>query len=274
MKNLAQELGAVVITDTRTTITNLGNGGYMGVLVRGTALIKKTNTNCEGNQLQQKCQPDPKPEPAVKIVEYLSNAPELSDFVYVPATGLYFQKERQLLGTNWIDAHKRLRKQGLKMPTMEEFRQLLRYLKNNPTQENTQIYDDITEIRDPFRAEWLDSRFEADGGKLYVFYHAFEGKNIIEKAEKISWGDFLGGKKSMEMEISLERWLKDATSCGLPKPGIQRGELDCLHYSVPVSRGVATFVAGSGRIILECAWNPELENSSRGVRGVKFLEKK
>jgi len=189
------------------------------------------------------------------------NMPDLNGFVYVPTTGLYVQKEKQLHGKNWAQTQEELGKQGMKPPTIEELRQFLIYLKQNPNPENTQIYNEITQVRNPWRSEWLDAKFEKSGKDMHIIYHAFDGNSIVEKNEKLSGHlteDKLPG-------ISLEKWLEDATVHGLPKSGIEEGQ---LYYWAPVSGYVAGFFALSGGADLACGGSPDGSCSGLGVRGV------
>jgi len=56
-------------------------------------------------------------------------APPLEGFIYVPSTKLYFAKERTLLNHNWYDTHKKLHEQNLRMPTIPQFVEFLKYLR-------------------------------------------------------------------------------------------------------------------------------------------------
>ena len=195
-------------------------------------------------------------------IQPISITPDLNGFVYVPSLKLYIQKQKQLDGKNWNDAHEELIKQGLKMPTIEEFRQFLNYLKQNPNKENTDIYDKITQVRSPWRSEWLDASFKKEGKDMFIVYHIFQGNSIAEKKEKLS--DYLAKDKTPG--ISLEKWLKEANTQGLPKSEIENGN---LYYWAPVSGRVARFYADSDRASLYCNRSPDDSYSGLGVRGIK-----
>ncbi|MFA5084503.1 MAG: hypothetical protein WC475_03975, partial [Candidatus Paceibacterota bacterium] len=93
---------------------------------------------------------------------------KIPGFIYIPSVDLYFQKEKQFNNCNWHQAHVKLQERGLRMPTIEEFRQFLSYLKYNPSAENTGIYNEITEVRKPARVEWLDAGFQKQYDGLYI----------------------------------------------------------------------------------------------------------
>ena len=90
-------------------------------------------------------------ESELEVAKPATNVPDVEGFVYVPAIGLYVQREKQLHGKNWTQTQEELGKQGRKPPTIEEIRQFLIYLKQNPNPENTQTYNEITQVRDPWR---------------------------------------------------------------------------------------------------------------------------
>jgi len=113
----------------------------------------------------------PIPEDAIEIalaaekkkedsgMENQGESPSLDDFIYVPSIKLYFAKEKSHLGIDWYDTHRELLKQNLRMPTIPQFIEFLKYLRADPTSENTRVYHEITETRDTWRSEWLDARF-------------------------------------------------------------------------------------------------------------------
>ena len=91
-------------------------------------------------------------------------------FIYVPSINLYVAKERTHLNKNWKDCWTELKNQNYQMLKINEFREFLKYTKEN----HKDIYDEITEVRNPWRAEWLDANFKVENkglfkkGKLYI----------------------------------------------------------------------------------------------------------
>tara|TARA_Y100000310_G_scaffold221576_1_gene223153 strand:- start:7488 stop:8147 length:660 start_codon:yes stop_codon:yes gene_type:complete len=193
------------------------------------------------------------------------------DFIYVPSTGLYVAKERTLSGESWFDVHKQLQSEGSRMPTIPEFTEFLKYLRDNPSDENTRIYKDITEVRDPWRAEWLDADFKVKDIKLHINYN-----NIIDPNGNLvpENSDLLDEDTLIEngvYRISLESWLDNPTSQGLPRKDIDKGELyywtpDIYQYS-SVAGFFTVSVKGVG---LNCYWTPSSNGKvDVGVRAVK-----
>ncbi|MBI3623034.1 hypothetical protein HY212_03060 [Candidatus Pacearchaeota archaeon] len=176
-------------------------------------------------------------------------------FIYVPETKLYFAKQRAHTNLDWYNTHKALINEGLRMPTIPEFIGYLKYLKENPSAENTQIYNEITQVRDPWRANWLDAYFEQRNDGFYILTH---NKTKAEKLEDCLMKDKTPG-------INLDSWLNDSTSQGLPKQKIDKGDLYYWHYT---NGAVAGFGAGSGRASLDCSRGPSGGDPSLGVFAV------
>jgi len=64
------------------------------------------------------------------------------------------------------------------------------YLKQNPngvtdasSSDVSTILDDILTVRDPWRAEWLDARFEKDKRKMNIHYLVKSNGSIVDKSE-------------------------------------------------------------------------------------------
>ncbi|MFA5084555.1 MAG: hypothetical protein WC475_04235 [Candidatus Paceibacterota bacterium] len=183
------------------------------------------------------------------------NAPSLDGFIYVPSVDLYFQKEKQFNNYDWHQAHEKLQKQGLRMPTIEEFRQFLSYLKYNPSAENSAIYRSIAKIRSLSSSEWLDAYFEKQGNELYILT---QNKRKIEKLD-----DCL--MKNKAPGIDIDEWLMDATRQGFPKPDIKIGD---LHHLSQLNNSVARFYADSDCVGLYCNMGSVYFSPNLGVRGV------
>jgi len=186
-----------------------------------------------------------------------TNAPDIQGMIYVPSAKLYFAKQRTHLNLNWDQTHETLAQEKLRMPTIEEFRKTLNYLKNSQNQEHLELYNEITEIRNPWRANWLDAYFEErkDG-----FYILTANKKKAEKLENCLM-------KNKTPGISLEQWISSTniTSQGLPSPNIDDGD---LGYWYPKNNQVAGFVAASDRAFLDCYRSPSYRDSGLGVFAV------
>ena len=190
----------------------------------------------------------------------------LDNFIYVPKIKLYVAKERTLQNKNWFEAHKELQENGERMLIIPEFVEFLKYLKSSNNQEYLEIYKDITEVRNPWRAEWLDADFKTKGKDLYINYNhkIDENKNLIPQNSEV-----LGKNTLMkDKRISLESWLENPTKQGLPSKKTSSGN---SYYWNPGSdnNSVAWFNADDGRAILDCDGDPSDGDSDLGVHSVK-----
>ena len=186
------------------------------------------------------------------------NALNLDKFIFVPSINLYVQKEKQLHDKTWHQAHKELWKQGLRMPTIEEFRQFLSYLRYNPSAENTGIYKEIAEVSNHWSSEWLDAYFLNQGNEFYIFT---QHESEVEKLEQCLMED----KPYEVVGIDIDEWLNDATKQGLPKSDIKMGK---LGYWKPITGCVSGFYTSYFRASLDCRGSPDYSDSTIGVRGV------
>src|SRR3989344_9155995 len=182
--------------------------------------------------------------------------PDTNDFIYVPSINLYVAKERTHLGKNWKDCWTELQNQNYQMPKINEFREFLKHTKEN----YKEIYNEITEVKNPWRAEWLDANFKVENKGVYILT---ENESKKEKLEECLMSDKTPG-------IDLKDWIngKNITSQGLPNKNISSGS---LYYYYPRSdnNSVARFYADSVRAYLDCNWYPSFTNSSLGVRSCK-----
>jgi len=188
-----------------------------------------------------------------------------SDFIYTPSINLYVAKERTLLGEDWFDTQKALHSSNQKMLTIPEFKEFLKYTREN----HQDIYNDITEMRDSWRAEWLDADLKTKGKDLIVNYHVFnENGKIVKKSEILDKNTLM---KDKTPGIDLEYWLNNPTEQGLPTKKTKSGD---LYYWYPRkdNNSVARFDANSDMAILDCGRYPSCGNSYLGVRAAKQRE--
>src|SRR3989338_502695 len=193
--------------------------------------------------------------------------PDTNDFIYVPSIKLYVAKEKTHFGKNWKDCWTELQNQNYQMLKINEFREFLKHLISFPNnQEYKNIYNEITEVRNPWRAEWLDANFKVEKKRLLKkneLYILTENESKKEKLEECLMSNKTPG-------ISLEDWIngKNITSQGLPNKNISSGS---LYYYYPRSdnNSVAGFGAVSDRAGLDCYWYPSDTVSSLGVRPCK-----
>lgn len=187
-----------------------------------------------------------------------------SNFIYVPSIKLYVAKERKLHNKNWFDAHKELQSNGERMLTIPEFIEFLKYTKINLPE----VYKDITEVKSPWRAEWLDADFKVKDNRLYINYnHILNNGNLVPKNSEVLDKKTLMSDKTPG--ISLENFLEsNHTSQGLPNKKVKSGN---LYYWYPKNdnNSVARFDADGGRAYLGCYWYPSNRSSGLGVRAAK-----
>jgi len=192
-------------------------------------------------------------------------APPLADFIYVRSIDLYFAKEKSHLGKDWENAHRELHKQNLRMPTIPQFVKFLKYLRTDQTAENTRVYKEITEARDPWGLEWLDAKFYAKGDDLGVAYNPIvdsHGDLVAQNHEKLE-GHLMQGKRP---GISLGHWLNNPTKQGLPQADARQGDLWYWH---PRAGSVTCFAVDPVGAGLGCNTDPGSSNSRIGVRAVR-----
>jgi len=185
--------------------------------------------------------------------------------------------ERTLHNKDWFECHKELLKQGYHMPTIPQFVDFLNLLKSgkafhaNGKKADSKllenIFNDITQVRDPWRAEWLDAdfKYQGKGDKKIMnvnYCHELKGKDLVPKyTEQLA--DYLTEDRTPG--IDLNEWLKNPNIQGLPKPNIKKGE---LYYFAPPfdNNSVARFNANSGGADLGCGGGPTSTVSGLGVR--------
>ena len=124
-----------------------------------------------------------------------------------------------------------------------------------------QVFNEITEVRAPYRAEWIDAKFSKQGRKMRMTYPIFKN-NAWEYATEELEGHL---KRNKTPGISLESWLKKASPHGLPLTKFTKGE---LYYWAPVDGDVAGFWADSGWADFGCYGGPSYRNGGLGVRAV------
>ena len=189
-----------------------------------------------------------------------SNSRNPSDFIYVPSINLYVARERTLRGKNWFESHKELQNNEERMLTIPEFIEFLKYIKEN----HEDIYNDITEVRAPVRAEWLDADFKMKNGNLYInSNHVYQNGILVPQTSEILRANTL--MKNKTPGISLEDWLENPTRQGLPSKKTKSGD---LYYRHPMNdnSSIAKFDADSYSVYLSCNKYPFYGGQDLGVR--------
>ncbi len=204
--------------------------------------------------------PVPEPAPVTR------NARRVDGMIHVPEAGIYFAKQRKHLEKAWGETHSLLAAENLRMPTPEEFRRVLKYFKDSQDNELQKLYNEITQVREPWRANWLDADFKVVNGVLHMNYnHILQNGNLTPRNSDALDKDTL--MENRTPGISLEDWLSNPTSQGLPRKTISSGD---LYYWKPLAdnNSVARFDASSGGADLYCGRYPDYGDSDLGVFGV------
>lgn len=194
-------------------------------------------------------------------IPYVLTSKDKSEYVQLPS-GILVARERTLLGEDWNTCQQRLHEQGQRMLTLLEFAELLNFARGN----DSELYNGITQGRNPWRSEWFDAKFNWNGENFSVEYHAFDGDGkIILKVEELDKKTLMQNKVQ---GISLEDWIQNPTPQGLPSKHVKKGD---LSFWAPMKDNnlVAGFDAIDDRAILDCGRNPSGRDSSLGVRAVR-----
>ncbi|MBU2523513.1 MAG: hypothetical protein KKE23_04485 [Nanoarchaeota archaeon] len=189
----------------------------------------------------------------------------LKGFIYVPSINLYLSKETSYKGKSWNECHEIMSKEDCFMPTIKHFVEFVKYLKTDyqDRKEAETILDEILAVRNPWRAEWLDGKFEKRNKGLYLLSdHRFEKGKLKANYEQ-PLKDCLMEDKTPG--IDLESYLKNANSQGLPSQKTKDGK---LYYWFPRAGSVAGFDVYSGRADLYCDYVPGGRYVGLGVRRV------
>jgi len=186
-----------------------------------------------------------------------------SKYIEVPSIGLVVPKERTLFNNNFYECQEKLHANNEKMLTPNEFREFLKVAKEN----DINLYNEITQVRSPWRAEWLDADFKYENNKMFVEYHKFDENGKIKKIrEELDKNTLM---KDKIPGISLESWLENSTSQGLPKTTVSEGN---LYYWTPDknNNSVARFDASSYGAELVAYGVPSYWYSNLGGRAAKY----
>ena len=172
------------------------------------------------------------------------------DYIKLPL-GIYVSRQRTLLGSDYNQVEQTL-KERIKP---SEFVELLRYAREH----DIKLYNEITQVRDPWRAEFLGARFKKKEDGMYMITRDGE--------EKLDEDTLMKDKK-----ISLDSWIENPTPQGFPRKDVSKGRKDFLDFWHPRDNSVARFVADSDGAILVCNGYPSIRDSTLGVRAVKEAE--
>ncbi|MDP4012582.1 MAG: hypothetical protein Q8R00_03175 [Candidatus Nanoarchaeia archaeon] len=203
---------------------------------------------------ESKRQPEVKeqPKPQINLEGF-----DKGDYIYLPNHNLYVSKQRTHFNEDWYKAHESLNSEGARMLNLREFADFLAILKNGNA-DFKRLYKEITEVRDPWRAEWLDASFKT-----------------LKNADQISYNHrIINGKLAPQNKEPLEACLMEDCKVDLGsfnKQGFPTTKGSDFDYWYPRDGAVAGFYAGSGGAGLDCDRGPRYSGSRDGgpVLGVR-----
>ena len=180
--------------------------------------------------------------------------------------GIPVAKQNKYYNQNWFDAHSSLQQEGLTMLTIKEFIDFLNTLKTDahdlsgnkiPESERLEIYNEITQKKNPWRAEWLDSDFKVVNGILHInSNHRKTNGNLIPQVSE-----------PLEDCVMQDCWvdLNLSNKQGLPTQKTRRQET-YFWYPKRNNNSVARFFADTYGAVLSCYWNPSYIDAALAVR--------
>ncbi len=185
---------------------------------------------------------------------------------------------------DWNKSHNLLKELDSFMLNPKLFTEFLKLLKSgnafngNKKQVNSNeletILNEIIEVRNPWRAEWLDNKYFKQGGilgfgsKLSVTYHKFDSSGKLVQVTEDLDPDTLMETKTWG--ISLDDWINNPNSQGLPKSNVKDGS---LYYLKPIEGKAARFDAVAAWAHLDYVGVPDYSYAVLGVRGAKIFKK-
>ena len=244
-------------------------------------------------ELEAKTRKQESEKPVEQIPTQIDDkAPVKEGFIFIPSINLYLGKERKYPNKDWYSCHISLKENEEKMTTIPQFIEFLKYLRANPkgvkdatANEIDWILNDILKPRHPYRAEWLDAKFEVNDMKEVIFAHYNHEVQYSNHASSNTMTTRLGvlvPKNSEVLEIcliedrtpgiDLTEWLNNPTKQGLPKLDIKDGNLGYIPIDLNKDISVARFAASLNKVELYCQAIPSHTNAGLGVRPTKELK--
>ena len=145
-----------------------------------------------------------------------------------------------------------------------EGRKVLHYASGKviPNQVLQRVFNEIVEVRNPYRAEWFDADFKVVKGVLHINYdHQLGAKGVLTPRFSEPLEAYLDGSG---VKVSLSEFNRQ----GLATKKNDRGEI--LYWKpLPDNDSVARFSADSYGTVLSCDGDATVVNSRLGVRQVR-----
>ncbi len=132
-----------------------------------------------------------------------------------------------------------------------------------------QAFNEITEVRNPWRFQWLDHQYFLDKERrLQVTYHRFVDGKIKEVTEPLDPETLMENRKP---GIDLVDYINNPTSQGLPRKSVKEGS---LYFSHSRNCAVARFLAYADGSDLGGYGDPGCSDSGGGVAVAKIFHRK
>ena len=129
-------------------------------------------------------------------------------------------------------------------------------------------FNEITEAKEPWRSQWLNHSYSQKDNQIKVTYHKFVNGKLEQVTEPLDEDTLMHDKLP---GISLDDYIENPTSQGLPRKSVKEGSLMYWH---PREGRVAWFHADAGRADLYCDGGPRYSDSGGGVAVAKIFHKK
>jgi hypothetical protein len=176
--------------------------------------------------------------------------------------------QRTHFSENWEQAQKSARDENGYMFTIRQFADFLRLLKTGKAYDGKgekirdsrlkKLINEITQVKDPWRAEWLDAKFSG----TEINYHLINADGSVK--EETANLDCL--MEDRTPGLSLDSWLQTANDYGLPTNKTRNGK---MYYGYPRNGAVARFVAYADWAYLYCIRDASDADPALGVRIVR-----
>ena len=243
-------------------------------IVEDTDLIRRLNTSAKGDEKIQEVTTD---NPS--SFNFYENEINDNEWILLDENqGILISIEEFYPNNSWHQMHELLQKENHYMPNIEDIVNMSRLLLENKARyadgtpinpkEQKRIFNEIYEVRDPWRSEYVDARFEQRADGLYILSnHIIKPDNSLKSMKEENLEDTL--MKDKTPGIDLLSWLNDPNKHSLPEKNIKKGK---YYYGFPKKDAVAGFDASSDGAGFGCNRGPQYSDASLGVRK-KILRK-
>lgn len=198
------------------------------------------------------------------------------EYLLLPNYQLIVSIDKFFENKKWNEAHQELHKEHTGMINLPEFLYLLKLANEGKLQyaDGTSVtkkdckdfYNEMTEVREPWRAEWIDESYKNQPGipqdqpqilqrqTNHLYLNGTPAPATIE---------ILQPHLVQDKQIDLKYLVSHHTSQGLP---LQTQKDRTLYYYFPRDGCVARFYAGRNGAFLFCGWDPLIWGSCLRVR--------